>query len=401
VTSGDVWSGVHGCRVLHLATTDMSLALLLGPQLRAFADAGMEVIGASAPGPYVGELATWGIRHEPVHHATRSNSVGQDVQALAELVRIFRQLRPDIVHTHNPKPGVYGRLAARLAGVPVVVNTVHGLYATDTDRFLRRTLVYSLERGVSVCSQAELVQNEEDLVTLARLRVPKRKLVLLGNGVDLERFRPRPELSAIARRSMGVADGKVVVALVGRLVWEKGFAELFEAARRLRHSHPDVAIVVVGPRDPAKSNALSEDDVRAAKNIGNVVFLGERNDVEDLYPGMDLFVLPSYREGFPRSAMEAAACGVPVVATDIRGCRQVVDHDVTGLLVPVRDAGALADALGALAHDPLRRRKMSEAALNRARAEFDDRRVIAITLDVYERLLAGAGKPRHRSPSVG
>src|SRR5580692_9145961 len=93
-------------RLIHLTTTDISLALLLGPQLRAFADAGMEVIGASAPGPYVGELATWGIRHEPVHHATRSNSVGQDVQALAELVRIFRQLRPDIVHTHNPKPGV-------------------------------------------------------------------------------------------------------------------------------------------------------------------------------------------------------------------------------------------------------------------------------------------------------
>ena len=299
VTSGDVGSGLHGRRVLHLATTDMSLALLLGPQLRAFADAGMEVIGASAPGPYVGELTTWGIRHEPVHHATRSNSVGQDAQALVELVRIFRRLRPDIVHTHNPKPGVYGRLAARLAGVPVVVNTVHGLYATDADPPLRRTLVYSLERGVSVCSQAELIQNEEDLVTLARLRVPARKLVLLGNGVDLERFRPRPELTAAARRSMGVADGKVVVALVGRLVWEKGFAELFEAARRLRHSHPDVAIVVVGPSDPAKSNALSEDDVRAAENIGNVVFLGERNDVEDLYPGMDLFVLPSYREGLP------------------------------------------------------------------------------------------------------
>ncbi len=99
--------------------------------------------------------------------------------------------------------------------------------------------------------------------------------------------------------------------------------------------------------------------------------------------------------------MEAAACGVPVVATDIRGCRQVVDHGVTGLLVPVRDAAALADALGTLAQDPARRREMSEAALNRARAEFDDRRVIRITLDVYERLLAGAGKPRHRSPSAG
>ena len=344
MTSGGAGS-VAGRRLVHLATTDMSLALLLGPQLRAFADAGMDVIGASAPGPYVKDLESWGIRHEPVQHATRSNAVGQDVQALTELIRMFRRLRPDIVHTHNPKPGVYGRLAARLAGVPVVVNTVHGLYATPTDPPLRRTLVYALERGVSVCSQAELIQNEEDLETLARLRVPARKLVLLGNGVDIERFNPRPELTAAARRSMGVTDGRVLVGLVGRLVWEKGFAELFEAARRLRHTDPEVTIVVVGPGDPAKSNALSEDDVRAAEAIGNVSFLGERKDVEDLYPGMDLFVLPSYREGFPRSAMEATACGVPVVATDIRGCRQVVDDGTTGLLVPVRDPAALAGAL--------------------------------------------------------
>jgi glycosyltransferase involved in cell wall biosynthesis len=391
-----------GRRLLHLATTDMSLALLLGPQLRAFADAGMEVIGASAEGAYAGQLAAWGIRHEPVQHATRSNSVGQDVQALAELVRMFRRLRPDIVHTHNPKPGAYGRLAAKLAGVPVVVNTVHGLYATPTDPLLRRTLVYGLERTVSMCSQAELMQNVEDLEVLARLRVPARKLVLLGNGIDLERFGPQPpDLMAAARRAMGVAEDRVLVGVVGRLVWEKGFAELFEAARLLRYSCPEVAIVVIGPGDPAKSNALSDADVRLAEEIGNVRFLGERKDVEDLYPGMDLFVLPSYREGFPRSAMEAAACGVPVVATDIRGCRQVVDDGTTGLLVPARDGAALAGAIGALASDPVRRHEMGLASVALAQAEFDDRRVISITLGVYERLLGQARKTRRRSTSAG
>ena len=400
MTSEGAGAEVAGRRLVHLATTDMSLALLLGPQLRAFADAGMEVIGASAPGPYTGELAAWGIRHEPVQHATRSNSVGDDVQALTELVRMFRRLRPDIVHTHNPKPGVYGRLAARLAGVPVVVNTVHGLYATPD--------------GPAPAPNARLRAGTRRLGVLASRARPER-----GGPGDAgppsgagpqarsagQRGGPRPlqapaRARPTARRSMAVADGKVLVGLVGRLVWEKGFAELFEAARRLRHTHPEVAIVVVGPRDPAKSNALSEEDVRAAEDIGNVSFLGERLDVEDLYPGMDLFVLPSYREGFPRSAMEASACGVPVVATDIRGCRQVVDHGATGLLVPVRDAAALADALGILARDPARRRTMSEAAVTRARAEFDDRRVIGITLDVYQRLLA-RGRPRRRSPSGG
>ena len=127
-------STLAGKRLVHVTTVDMSLVLLLGPQLRAFAEAGMEVIGVSAPGPFVPQLESWGIRHEPLRHATRSAAVGQDVMALVELWRLFRRLKPDIVHTHNPKPGLYGRVAARAAGVPGVVNTVHGLYASPEDR---------------------------------------------------------------------------------------------------------------------------------------------------------------------------------------------------------------------------------------------------------------------------
>src|SRR5580692_1749654 len=130
-------STLIGKRLVHVTTVDMSLVLLLGPQLRAFAEAGMEVIGVSAPGPFVPRLESWGIRHVPLRHATRSAALGKDLLALVELWRLFRRLQPDIVHTHNPKPGVYGRLAARVAGVPVVVNTVHGLYATPTDPPIR------------------------------------------------------------------------------------------------------------------------------------------------------------------------------------------------------------------------------------------------------------------------
>jgi glycosyltransferase involved in cell wall biosynthesis len=221
---------------------------------------------------------------------------------------------------------------------------------------------------------------------------------LLGNGIDLERFGARPPgVVAQARRAMGVTDGQLLVGMVGRLVWEKGFAELFDAARRLRVASPDVVIVVIGPSDPAKSNALSTADVAEAATIGNLQFIGERKDVEDLYPGMDLFVLPSYREGFPRAAMEAAACGIPVIATDIRGCRQVVDDGVTGLLVPAHDGASLASAIASLAADPSRRLAMSEAAVERAKLEFDDQRVITITLGVYERLLAQSKVAQRRS----
>jgi glycosyltransferase involved in cell wall biosynthesis len=382
-----------GRRVVHVTTADMSLVLLLGPQLRAFAAAGMDVVGVSAPGPWVDRLADdWGVRHESLHHATRSASPGQDALAFGELVRILRRLRPDIVHTHNPKPGLYGRVAARLAGVPVVVNTVHGLYATPEDPWARRAVVYGLERFASMFSQSELVQNVEDLAVLRRLGVAGEKLVLLGNGVDLERFRPaRDEREAArARAALGIGPDKVVAGTVGRLVWGKGFRELFAAAEALRTRLPELVFCVVGPEDPDKGDAMVPADLDAARRLGNVVFAGHRDDVEQLYRGLDLYVLPSHREGFPRSAMEAAASGLAVVATDIRGCRQVVDEGVTGLLAPLRDVGALAAAIRALVEDEPRRTAMGRAARKKAEAEFDDRDVVQRTLATYRRLLHGA-----------
>ena len=174
-------------RVVHVTTSDMSLVLLLGHQLEAYVRAGYEVVGVSGPGPYTAELADLGVSHHAVPSLTRAVDVGADVRAPVDLVRLFRRLRPDIVHTHNPKPGVYGRLAARAARVPAVVNTVHGLYALPEDRWTKRAAVYGLERVAAACSDAELVQSPEDVQTLRRLRVADRKLHLLGNGIDLKR----------------------------------------------------------------------------------------------------------------------------------------------------------------------------------------------------------------------
>ena len=385
--------------LVHVTTTDMTLALLLGPQLSAFAAAGYDVVGVSAAGSFVPDLESAGIRHIALRHATRSVSVFDDIRAAGELYQLLRQLRPDIVHTHTPKPGIYGRLGGRAARVPVVVNTVHGLYATAEDSWARRAAVYGLERLAATCSDAELVQNEEDLSTLAALRVPTDRLHLLGNGIDLERFAPGPKAQAARRRiraELGVDDATVVVGAVGRLVWEKGYRELFAAAGLLRRRCSEVTVVVAGPDEPEKADGISAAALAAAESSG-VRFLGHRSDVEDLYAAFDMYVLASYREGFPRSAMEAAAMGLPVVATDIRGCRQVVEHGSTGLLVPPRDAAALTDALARLAGDPGLRAAMGSAAVAKAQRDFDQRQVIATTLTVYEELLerkAHRGGPR-------
>jgi glycosyltransferase involved in cell wall biosynthesis len=382
--------------LVHLTTTDISLELLIGPQLSAFGRAGFEVIAMSAAGPHVAAVESRGVRHIVVEHASRSRALGEDVRACGELWRRFRALRPDIVHTHNPKPGVYGRIAARAARVPVIVNTVHGLYAQPSDPLAKRAIVYGLELIAATCSDAELVQNPEDLATLARIGVSRSKLHELGNGIDLTRFDPSAaqRRRAELRRSMHLAPDDVVCGMVGRLVWEKGYRELFATARVLRGRGRRIRFVVVGERDHAKRDAVPNAAISSAERDGGVLFLGHRNDVDALYAAFDMFVLPSHREGYPRVAMEAAAMALPIVCSNIRGCRQVVDDGRTGVLVPPRDVERLTAAVDALAHDPQRRAAMSQAARAKAVREFDQQRVIDITLKVYDELL-GRVRQRH------
>jgi glycosyltransferase involved in cell wall biosynthesis len=366
--------------VAHLTTVDMSLRFLVLPQLLAVRDRGGRAIGISAPGPWVSELEAAGIEHFPLRSSTRSMSLTADARSARELWRILRREHVDVLHTHNPKPGLYGRVVGRAARVPVVVNTVHGLYATDDDPLAKRALVYALEAVAARCSDAELYQNPEDLELMVRLHCTRRARYL-GNGVDLARFDPErfsSEARAAIRAELDVAPDTIVVGAVGRLVAEKGYPELFAAIEQLPATF---SLLVVGGPDPDKPDSLGPD-VAARAEARGVRFLGQRDDVDRLYAAMDVFVLASHREGFPRAAMEASAMGLPVVATDIRGCREVVEPGVTGLLVPVRDAGALAAALADLAN-PTQRARFGQSARAKALEEFDERRIVETVLDTY------------------
>lgn len=376
--------------IAHLTTVDLSLRYLLLPQLEEPLLVGIESLGISAPGPWIGELEERGIRHLALPTSTRGMSVAGDLRAALDLLGHLRRHRPSVLHTHNPKPGLYGRVVGRLARVPIVVNTVHGLYAAPDDRLLKRLVVYLLEAIAARFSDAELVQSREDAEIMKKLRIaPSDKVIHLGNGIDLTRFSPtiRSGARSEVRRELGVADSDIVVGVVGRLVVEKGYRELFRAARALGDGF---RFVCIGPDDPDKDDALAPEEIRSAGNDG-VVFLGMRTDVERLYAGMDIFVLPSHREGFPRAAMEAAASGLPVVATDIRGCREVVEDEVTGLLVPVGDARALAAAVRALS-DPSERKRMGRAGRVKAENEFDERRIVETVMRTYLRLARVKGE---------
>jgi len=389
-------------RVAHVTTVDSTLRFLLLPQLVRLRDEGYEVTTISAKGPWTADLEAEGIRHIPWRHATRSWNPRADLLAFWELRRIFMRERFDLVHTHNPKPAVMGRIAARLAGVSCVVNTVHGLYATPEDRLARRLPVMATERLAARFSDLELYQSEEDLDWARRsgLVRPERS-ALLGNGVDLSMFDPAlfsPEKLDSLRVELGIPAGAIVAGTVARLVAEKGYRELFSAAARIRAAFPHFRLLAVGPGDPEKADSIPETEIARAR--GTVIFTGQREDIPALLALMDVFVLPSWREGLPRSAIEAAAMGKPLVLTNIRGCREVARDGVEGLLVPPRDPARLAKAIQLLLSDPSLRRRLGTAARERALARFDERRVTDLIVTSYRSLLASKGlRPAPRSES--
>jgi glycosyltransferase involved in cell wall biosynthesis len=356
-------------RVAHVTTVDLTLRFLLLGQLRRLREEGFEVTGISAPGPWTKDLEAEGIRHIPWPHATRSWDPSADARAFAELIGILRRERFDLVHTHNPKPGLIGRVAARFTGVPCVVNTVHGLYATPEDRLSRRAAVLAVERLAARFSDLELYQSEEDLRWSRRIGlVDGRKSALLGNGTDLRRFDPSAvagERVVALRSELGIPSTSPVVGMVGRLVAEKGYREFFDAAGEIRRSMPEVRFLAVGGTDPEKADSLPLPELDALAD--QVVVTGWRQDVPELLALMDVFVLPSWREGIPRSAIEAAAMGKPLVLSDIRGCREVARQGVEGLLVPPRNAERLTAAIGELLASPSRRERMGAAARGRGR----------------------------------
>lgn len=370
---------VRPLRIGHLTTVDMSLLLLLGTELETLVEGGCEVFGISAPGPYVERVEALGVTHIPVNALTRSWKPRRDLSAFLELLFTIRRLDLDVLHTHNPKTGVMGRIAGRLAGVPVVVNTCHGLWARPEDKLAKRAFVYGLEALAARFSDYELFQNAADQHTLRPVLKRGRHRVV-GNGVDLVRFAPDPAGRLRVRAELGVADDELLVGTIGRRVREKGLAEFAQAADALAER---ATFVWVGP----------EDDTDAAQVPPKtaVRFVGERTDMPAIYSALDVFVLASYREGFSRASMEAAACGAAMVLTDIRGCREIGDDGVHLLLSPPQDGAALTRVVARLLGDPDLRSRLGAAARDRAGKEFDQRMVARSSLATYASIMGQPG----------
>ena len=299
--------------------------------------------------------------------------------AILQLYRLMRRERPDLVHLVALKCIVYGGIPARLAGIRARVSTVAGLGFVFTSkspkaRLLRPLLRLALRLALAGRGSLVTVQNPDDQIVLATDIVAAGRMRLIrGSGVDTGRFSPAPE-----------APGIPVVAMACRMVRDKGVGIVVEAARRLKASGVVVRFHLVGALDPENRDAHTLEEIRGWVAEGLVEWDGPIEDVPALWRASHIAVYPSvYGEGIPKTLLEAAACGKPIVTTDMPGCRETVTEGISGFLVPPGDAAAVADRLRRLIADPALRLSMGEAARAKALAEFADTRIVAETLSVY------------------
>ena len=351
------------------------------PRALAAQAAGYDVHVLVPPSP---ELDGCGVRLHPFTLQRKGLNPLRELQSLLQLRRLLARLAPDIVHTATVKPNLYGGSLCRHAGRPVVMN-VTGLGTAFVDRSpWRRALqrfVLQWYRWVAGPANTWLVLengDDERIFAAAQVGDSSRRTVLPGAGVDLAEFTASEEPHA---------DLPLVV-MPARLLWDKGVGEFAAAARRLRAEGVRARFVLVGGEDPDNRSAVPARVVQEWVAGGDLEWWGFRGDMPHILASAAVVCLPSYREGMPGVLLEAAAAGRPVVTTDVPGCRDAVLPGETGLMVPARDAGALASALRTLLEDAALRQRMGAAARRRAETGFSRERVLSSTLGIYRSLMA-------------
>ncbi|MFT8644717.1 glycosyltransferase family 4 protein [Gluconacetobacter sp.] len=360
-------------KILEVTNVDFSLRHFLLPLMRGLRAEGHEVIGVCADGPLLAEVRDEGFRVEPVP-MVRSFSPLAQVQALSALMALIRQEQPDIVHAHMPISGLLARLAAKLCGVQCVAYTCHGFLFNQPGSMPRRGLSLALEWMAGRITDRYFTVSTQEAEDAQRLHIHPKPLAL-GNGRDPASFHPDPEARQRIRAELGVPPNAVVIIAVSRLVRHKGYPELLEAMEQV----PGAELWVVGERLASDhGSSLDENFARAERELGGRLRrLGYRRDIPALLAAADIFVLPSHFEGLPMSVIEAMLCGLPVVATDIRGPREQVVNGRTGLLVPIGEVAPLARSLLRLVRDSDLRYRMGSSGRMRAQSRYDEATVTA------------------------
>jgi len=371
-----------GRTLVYLVSEDWYFCSHRLPVARAAQDAGARIVVATRLDADRERIAAEGF--EPVHIPFDRSGLNplRDFATLRAIIDCYRGFRPDLVHHVAAKPVLLGQIAASLTRVPVVVNAMAGmgfLYIAQgmKARLLRRVFEAVIRIGMRRSGSALIVQNADDAALFVERGIDAGKIALIpGSGVDATLFKPVPE-----------PEGEPVAVCVSRMLRDKGIEELVDAARILREQGVAIRIRLVGGTD-ANPASIAPALLETWKQEGIVDVAGPSRDIVGEYAQAHIAVLPSYREGLPKSLLEAAACARPIVTTDVPGCRAVCNDGGNGLLVPPRDSRALAGALERLARDPETRARMGKAGRRRVEAEFAETIIAEETMQLYRNLLS-------------
>ena len=365
-------------KIILFANTDWYLYNFRLAQALALRERGDEVVLVSPAGPYGPRMQELGIRWLPFPLARRSLNPLAGIQTIIRLLKLYRQEKPDLVHQFTVKCVLFGSLACHLLGIRPVVNSVTGLgYVFMEGGAARRWLrgFIKLSYRLLLYNTWVIFQNPDDRSSFleSHLVDPKKATLIRGSGVDIRRFFPRPEPSGIP-----------LVVLPARLLWDKGVGEFVTAARALQAEGLHVRFALVGDSDNENPASVQASQLRAWENEGVIEWWGWKENMQAVFAQAAIVCLPSYREGLPKTLIEAAACGRPIITSDVPGCREVVRHGENGLLVPARDAVALAKALMDLLQSPHTRSEMGNCGRIIAEKEFSMDLVISQTFAFYQ-----------------
>ena len=381
VSHPSVGTGVRK-KLLFLVTEDWYFCSHRLPPARAAQAAGYDIVVATRVGSRGADISAEGFKLIPIDLQRRSRNPFRELTAIAQIVKIYLQERPDVVHHVALKPVLYGSLAACLVRGPAVVNALAGMgFLFSSSSRLASVLRAVVSRFFRVLLNAGrnllILQNPDDEAMLVEggLVAAKRVRLIRGSGVDIQRFASSPE-----------AQTTPVVMLPSRMLWDKGVGEFVEAAQLMRTRGSAARFVLVGNGDPDNPASISEGQLKAWHDSGVVESWGHCGDMPATLAQAHIVCLPSYREGLPKVLLEAAACGKPLIATDAPGCREIVRHGENGLLVPLRDAAGLANAIECLLCDANLRHVMGQNGRRIVELEFSEAKVAQQTLAVYREL---------------
>jgi glycosyltransferase involved in cell wall biosynthesis len=384
-------------KLVRITTVPISLKVLLRRQLQ-FMSSHFDLLAVSSPGQALAEVKeAEGVRVAEVE-MTRAITPFKDLNSLLRLYRLLKREKPAIVHTHTPKAGLIGMLAARFAGVPVRMHTVAGMPLLESRGMKRKLLEY-----VEALTYRNATMVYPNSGNLAQIIIKNRycsdhKIKVIGNGssngIDTSFFQPDPELlktSAGLKNKLNIPDSAFVFLFVGRMVKDKGLNELVEAFERLKKEHSTIRLLLVGPYEQDLDPLLpgTMDKIKTDPDIIQVDF---QQDVRPYYLMSDVLVFPSYREGFPNVPMQAGCMNLPSIVTNINGCNEIVEEEKNGLIIPVKDTDALASAMNRLYTDKQLYATLKRNARRMIVERYEQRHIWELLLKEYHEQL----KKHHR-----